>query len=410
MRAIVAVLLLLLVAVAAAPAGAEIRLLDPSTGAARTLIRDELTSLVRWSDDGSALLVRRRGHVLRLGLADGATTPQPWLDRALAIGPAGRSIFYSDYPDQSVELRGPSGASLSSYPLESLGLPSVAWSPDGTRVAVMASPELLVLDTDSGALVARRRVARGSITDQAFAPDSSSLVVTDGPRVLRIGLPSAAPSVLLRTRTPDVEPAATWGAGGLIAVTLDRQIRLLGGEAGVVRLRVDNLQMALWNPAGSALSYEFGLALDACSYPRDGLGLLVPGQAPRSLIAPGGAEILSFAWSPDGRELAVGLGPDYDRRGHRHPWPSRIARSYEMFSRRGDAAIRQIVLRAARALRRGAGREQTLSRVRKDFHRVASHFSEADDTAVREALGDELDKWLVAAGFSRIDAYDEITC
>lgn len=410
MRATVVVLLLLVLALEAAPAGAEIRLLDPSTGAARTLSRDDFTGLVRWTDDGSALLVRRQWRVLRVGVADGATTEQSWLDHALAIGPGGRSIFYAGYPDARVELRGPDGVSLASYALDSLDEPSISWSPDGTRVAVMASPELLVLDTSSGAVVARRRVAHGHVSDQAFAPDSSALVVTDGPRVLRVELTSAATSVLVRTRSRDVQPAATWGTAGPVAVTLDRQIRILDGGGRVVPLRVDSLRPALWNPDGSALSYGFGVALDACSYPRDALGLLVPGQAPRVLIPPGGAEVLSYAWSPDGRQLAVALGPDYDKRGRRHPWPGRIARSYGMFSRRGDAAIRRIVVRAARALRRGAGREQTLSRVRNDFHTVASRFSEADDTAVREALGDELDKWLAAAGFSRIDAYDEITC
>jgi hypothetical protein len=35
---------------------------------------------------------------------------------------------------------------------------------------------------------------------------------------------------------------------------------------------------------------------------------------------------------------------------------------------------------------------------------------EAMDTAVREAVGDGTDQWLIAAGFQRIDAYDEISC
>ena len=72
--------------------------------------------------------------------------------------------------------------------------------------------------------------------------------------------------------------------------------------------------------------------------------------------------------------------------------------------------MRRIVVRASRSLRRGDGREQVLARVRLDFARVAERFAGAQDTAVRERLADELDRWLVAAGFEAIEALDEMTC
>jgi hypothetical protein len=67
-------------------------------------------------------------------------------------------------------------------------------------------------------------------------------------------------------------------------------------------------------------------------------------------------------------------------------------------------------VRAARALHRGAGRAQTLGGVSDDLERVAVRFDEAHDTAVEEALADELDKWLHAAGFARIESRDEFSC
>ena len=72
--------------------------------------------------------------------------------------------------------------------------------------------------------------------------------------------------------------------------------------------------------------------------------------------------------------------------------------------------MRRLVQRAARALRRGAGREETLRRVRLDYAKVDDRYDEAGDTAVRDAVADELDKWLHAAGWERIEAFDEITC
>ena len=48
--------------------------------------------------------------------------------------------------------------------------------------------------------------------------------------------------------------------------------------------------------------------------------------------------------------------------------------------------------------------------MRLDFARVAERYAGAQDTAVRERLADELDRWLVAAGFEAIEAFDEVTC
>ena len=147
---------------------------------------------------------------------------------------------------------------------------------------------------------------------------------------------------------------------------------------------------------------------------QDGLGVAALGGKPRVLIPPSGREVGDHLWSPDGKTLAVELGDEVpetvERRGTRHPWPKRIAREYHMSSARGNAAMRRLVQRAARALRRGDGREETLRRVRLDYAKVDDRYDEAGDTIVREAVAEELDKWLHAAGWERIEAFDEITC
>jgi dipeptidyl aminopeptidase/acylaminoacyl peptidase len=170
-----------------------------------------------------------------------------------------------------------------------------------------------------------------------------------------------------------------------------------------------------WSPDGSALSYEvIQRPRLRCGSPRYGLGLLAAGMGPRPLLALSGAEPSRAIWSPDGRRLAVKLEPDWaadvERRGKRHPWPKHIRREYGMFSRRGDAAIRRIVVRAARALRRGASREATMRLVSIGYERVAKRYSEAEDSVVGEALAVELSKWLRAAGFEEIDGLDELDC
>ncbi|MGZ4271354.1 MAG: hypothetical protein ACXVSX_19340 [Solirubrobacteraceae bacterium] len=166
---------------------------------------------------------------------------------------------------------------------------------------------------------------------------------------------------------------------------------------------------------GGALSYVFVAASRwSCGPSTYGVGLLAPGAAPRNLVAPSGAAVRAAVWSPDGQTLAVDQDRDFtaasERRGKRHPWPRRVARDYEMFSRRGDAAIRRIVLHASRALRRGAGRAETLGGVSDELERMAKRFDEAHDTAVEEAIASELDKWLRAAGFATIESRDEFSC
>lgn len=78
-----------------------------------------------------------------------------------------------------------------------------------------------------------------------------------------------------------------------------------------------------------------------------------------------------------------------------------------MFSRAGNRAVRHVVWRASRGLKAGWSRERTMARVRRDYGRVEDRYKEAYDTAVCEDFADELDRWLIAAGFDPVDAFDE---
>jgi len=49
------------------------------------------------------------------------------------------------------------------------------------------------------------------------------------------------------------------------------------------------------------------------------------------------------------------------------------------------------------------------SRVWLDYAKVDDRYVEAGDTIVREAVAEEIDRWLHAAGWERIEAFDEIT-
>jgi AcrR family transcriptional regulator len=88
-------------------------------------------------------------------------------------------------------------------------------------------------------------------------------------------------------------------------------------------------------------------------------------------------------------------------------WPRHIARDYQMFTPAGNRAVRHVLWRASRMLRAGASRGRTMGMVRRAYGRVEDKYEEAIDTAVREAFADELDPWLIAAGYDPVDSYDE---
>ena len=410
-RSVLLAIALLLAVAAGSPA--DVRLVDVETGSVRVLVpRDEHFAL-RWSDDGASVLVREeRGAVLRVAVAvaDGRAIEERALRDAVAIGPGGRTLVQSD---EGYVLKAPDGRvvrRIDANPwLDDLDL---AWSRDGSRVAMTTEGLIEVLDANTGRTLVRRRTDLENVSPQAFTADGRALYATNDFKAARIEVPSGATRTVLKWSSDEFFPSAVVSPADRLAIALDGRLVVPGLLD--VRLPVSGIGPIRWSPAGEQLAARIEQEVDACSEPVTGLALVTPGQPPRTLIAPGNRAVGGVVWSPDAKTLAVSLGPDFvaeaEKRGSRKPWPKQISREYEMFSRRGDQAVRQIVLRFARALRRGAGREEALRQIRLDHLRVAERFGEANDTAVGEAIGDEVDKWLRAAGFEGTGARDEYTC
>jgi hypothetical protein len=99
--------------------------------------------------------------------------------------------------------------------------------------------------------------------------------------------------------------------------------------------------------------------------------------------------------------------PAVARVDSRPQWPRHIGRDYEMFTPAGNRAVRHVVWIAARRLRAGASRRRVMAAVSRAYLAVELKYDEATDTAVCERFADELDRWLTAAGYERIDAFDE---
>ena len=88
--------------------------------------------------------------------------------------------------------------------------------------------------------------------------------------------------------------------------------------------------------------------------------------------------------------------------------PEAAGHDYAMFSPAGNEAVRVIVMEAADRISRNVDREDVLERVRDRWVDLAAAYPEAYDMAVRGAVADQLDRFLVAAGDATVDSLDEI--
>ena len=298
-------------------------------------------------------------------------------------------------------VRAPDGRVVARVQLEiSVEPPQIAWSPDGRRLALVRTATSRTRtnwwsSTPTPALSCCATRDVDGLTPQAFSPDGSALLVSARRRVQRLVLGGGGDDPASRVGSrPSTRRAA-------VAITSGRRI-LIGGTA--VRVAAERLGAPLWGADGM-LAYVVSGAPEGCAYPSEGCGLLAGGRT-RTLVEPAGRELRLALWSPDGRRLAVDLGPRPRRTGAGSAGRGRsgVARDYAMFSARGDAAMRRIALRAARALRRGDPRDGRAAARAARLRRGRERYDEAAAQRRWRRSSNELDRWLIAAGWRPHDA------
>jgi Tol biopolymer transport system component len=213
------------------------------------------------------------------------------------------------------------------------GSASVAFSPDGRRVAHWTSDALRILDLDSGAdvrvpvaeLVCRDLWACGI----DWSPDGRSLVaIAADTRVRLIDVASGAVTTIehvpglggvLRdpTWSPDGQSIAFAAGGSVVLLDLDtRAIRTLWTETGRDRLGPISLH---WSPDGERIGFISSTDWDPHGW-QVNLVAIDPDDPRDERIAYVGdcycmTRAASFAWSPDGTLIAfVSPGYAYPRR------------------------------------------------------------------------------------------------
>ena len=185
------------------------------------------------------------------------------------------------------------------------GEPSeVAWSPDGTRVAVMmiepgSGSTIRVFDARTGRRLARR-VALGDVPPQAFSPDGNALVYTDADRLMVLDVRTNARRVIAESAR-----APAWSPKGdrIAAVNDDGDIVLLDpalGTGAAIATAEGSTQEIVWSPDGGTLALRY--RADG----RNGLAFVAaaPGAQPRPALAPS-RHLGTPLWSQDSTAVAV---------------------------------------------------------------------------------------------------------
>lgn len=383
-----------------AGAAAEIRVVSSAGVVLGTPVHDNRTRLLGWTGDGDQLLVVRQGRAFRMAPAGGPALAVPALDGATQLGPGGRSAISMSYPAR-LTLRGADGHEVvrlaPADPRTEAISDEVAWTPDGRQAAIVVDQTLLVLDADTGATIAVVSIPgidpRRGISAQAFSPDGSALVVRVDRDLVQLDVATKTETVVERLSEGEWE-APVWSTTGAIAMASYEQLKWI--------------EPPRWSPDGNRLTYTQWLSSGPCSADA-AVRARVPGAPAGTLFRVAGW-IKGWAWSSDSQKIAVSYRLPVEHRGKRHPWPHGIPRSYEMVTRAGDRAVRSMLLRITTGLRRGAGREKTLERLRAGLEHVFQRHDEARDIAVQEAVALVINRWLHAAGFRRIAALDDLDC
>jgi hypothetical protein len=195
---------------------------------------------------------------------------------------------------------------------------TLAWSRDGTRLAIAMSERGHDYDTVRIVDVAERRViarVKGaeSITlyPGAFSPDGGALVYEDGTELRIFDVATRRSRVLAGDRDGRNLRAPSWSPKGdrIAAVNYGGGIELLDPALGygpTIPTSDVWTESLAWSPDGETLALQFSRPNESEAIPRHGLALVAPAADAqlRRILEP--VPYLSPpVWSPDGTALAV---------------------------------------------------------------------------------------------------------
>jgi len=257
--------------------------------------------------------------------------------RALSVSPDGRQIAFTvaTHGRQRIGTIGADGAGLrfvADVPCASSVGPGVwtppSWSPDGTRIAVAAAGQILVMDADGAHL---HPITFGTGVDQwpTWSPDGSTIAYSHSRDVAESGfspteeiwavpVSGGAPSRLTHNNGPADDMPSFSPDGSRIAYYRDGEIWLMdrdGGNQHSLVLRGEGAPgnyTPRWSPDGSSIAFQTGSpGMRSASFQPLATIRVVEVSTGRVTRLPGrvAADQDAPSWLPSGRALLVNRYP-----------------------------------------------------------------------------------------------------
>src|SRR6266849_4041714 len=189
---------------------------------------------------------------------------------------------------------------------------SVAWSPDGKRLAsASADKTVRVWDATSGQTTLTCPGHTDQVTSVAWSPDGTRLASASYDKTIRVWDASNGASLFTYTGHAGTVLSVAWSPDGkrLASASADKTVRVWDASSGQTALtyhgHTDQVTSVAWSPDGTHLA---SASLDKTGRVWDA------NNGHTLLIYSGHTDVVtSLAWSPDGRRLASASANDIIR-------------------------------------------------------------------------------------------------
>ncbi|GCE07568.1 WD40 repeat domain-containing serine/threonine protein kinase [Dictyobacter aurantiacus] len=223
--------------------------------------------------------------------------------KALAKDPAHRFASVSEFAAALEEAaRVPVGTTLQAIAPQDKQLLSLAWSPEGTRLAVASSDAVSVWKVGAGEALFRVNWHRQQVTAVAWSPDGSRLATSGSDCTVQIGNADNGQGLVTCAGHHEEVLTVVWSpdSARLVSGGADRVLRIWDATTGKTEAVIvghgDDILSVAWSPDGARLA----------STGYDGTIQVHDSQSHKQTwMSSGAVPIYMLAWSPDGTRLAA---------------------------------------------------------------------------------------------------------